>query len=183
MNGWLDYVGAIIVGGLLLLALVGLQSSIGNSATNQNLKDIVLADLDDLVEIIDRDFRHIGNKVLSGPAVSVSDSNRISFRGDVNRDGNADNVTYSLSIGPSPGHANALARQLVRTVNNQPPYLVGSGLTRFRLDYYDENGLPVILASQVKSIRVSLQLESKVTNDGTTAAVVWDRFITPNNLR
>ncbi len=197
MNGMFDIVASVVIGGVVLAMLVGFNSNIAVNSGSQTIKVVAQTHLTEVTNILESDFRKMGYRAGSSPDSSImyADSNKIRFRGDINNDGVIDTVTYYLDQSVPSGFPNTKTRILRRAVSFSGGISMNVGLTRFRLWYYNGGDSiiaanPVPRPSQIRSLKIALNLESTVPYKETTMpylklnpGVYWERNIKPKNLR
>jgi len=184
MSIMMDIVGSFIIGGLLLLAVVSAYTNVNEYALLSNMELEAQENLMEWTQLIQYDIRKIGYRVPNpAGAIQTCDSVSISFLSDIDNNGSVDSVSYVLtSPNYMPGTINPRDRALYRTVSGQTTG--GSlGLTDFRLTYFDASGNPTLNPTAVKSIEVSLQIESPFPLDTTYIQTNWRRKIYPLNLQ
>ena len=191
----IDILGAMIVGGLLLLILLRLNGSVTEkfytSGNDRNLQK----SLAETAILIERDFRRMGYcadpyKITETmDIVQVADSDFISFYTDIDKDGNLDILTYFLS------DTNALAatvnprdRILYRQINSNTPLIVSTNITKFLFEYYDVfgNNLPSPVASpgNISHMKISMGMEDPDAYDEQYSKAYWQQVrLTSKNLR
>ena len=181
----LEIIGTTIIGGFIILIIFNLNSTILESSSNQKFDKIAQENLTSLVEEIEYDLRKIGYRA-PDPVILSADSNSISFRYDVDNNGTPDVINYftsdttALSSTPNPRDV-----YLYRTVNGGGGQLITSnlGVTNFRLWYFDSNGNLTTTASDVRTIKYALNVESVFPYDGEYESAYILRLVQPNNLR
>jgi len=184
MSYFLDIVGSVIIGGLLLLAVMTSYTNVNQVALDSSLELTVQENLDEWIEIIQHDFRKIGYHVPNPAwAVQACDSTSITFMADLDNNGTIDSVNYFLGTPDQvPGTENPNDRTLYRQVSGQ--LTSGSlGLTGFRLRYFDNSGNPTWTPSDVKAVEVFIQVESPFAVDSTYIQSNWQTVIHPLNLQ
>lgn len=197
MNGMFDIVASVVIGGVILAMLVAFNGNIAQNSGAQTIKVLTQTNLTEVTNVLEYDFRKMGYLVGSFPdsAIIYADSNRIRFRGDINNDGVVDTVTYYLDTTVASGYANTKTRILRRAVSFAGGISMNLGITRFRLWYYAATDSiltanPVTQPSQIKSLKVAVNIESTVPYKETTMpylklnpGVYWERTMKPKNLR
>ena len=195
----LDIVGSFVFAGILLLMGLQLNASANETKVVYSQNYNLQANLTNVVEMIEADFRKIGYcrdwRKTSDPTLSlrVTDSNKIRFRCDYNNDGNLDSVTYW--IGP-PSELTATPNPfdcyLYRQINAQASQKMNFGLTQFRFSYRDaENDtipFPVSNPKLVYYMTLTLSVSSpapyqqEYLNDPSKYQVIWKqmRLVTKN---
>lgn len=198
MSSMIDTVGAAIMFGAVLLIVMKLNTSMTEATYQHNLRVISQEEImgvDTLAgaaKVLEADFAKIGANASS--AFVIADSNRITFKGDLDNNGIVDSVKYSLVTLPLTAGGNPnLQYRLIRRQNTETGIGGGIGVSQFRLTYFDDFGkvlaTPVASGSfsKIRSIKVQLQVQSKTRLrndiDTTFASSYWERIISPKNLR
>ncbi len=201
MNAILDVVCSIVIGGIVLVMVVGFNGNIVEGAGVQTIKVNAQANLTTVTGILENEFNKMGYLILarSDSAIIYADSNKIAFIADFRDQGNMDTIVYSFNPTQRSGHANLNTRILTRTyipqISNPTSQSINLGITRFRLSYYRDGdtalvGYPVSRPSQIKAVKVAINLESTVPYKETSMkylklnpGVYWERIIKPRNLK
>lgn len=202
-----DLVCSVAIGGIVLVMLVGFNGNIVESASAQTVKVIAQGNLSTVTSILENEFSKMGYRVFGAADSSIiyADSNKIKFIGDFGDQGKVDTVVYSFNPTKLSGHSNLNTRILTRTFTPQgsspTTETINLGITRFRLWYYKTRDTalvtnPVSLPSQIKCLKVALNVEStvpykeqstmkrnKVSYLKLNPGVFWERLIKPKNLR
>lgn len=193
MDTMIDIAGSMIVAGLLIVAVLKMNSSLEDAGSDTNVSVITQSNITQIANSITYDFYKIGFE--AKPAILFADSDKIIFRADLQRDGNPDTVRYWISNPLTGTDLNPNLRILYRSVDSEPPTGATLGQTSFHLYYYDTTGaemnIPLAdaadqaLLSQIKSIKVIVTVQSpnKLLSDSTYAGAYWEEFISPKNLR
>jgi len=184
MDSSLTMIGSIIIGGLFLLGLVTYQGNVLDFSNEETFELLTQESMAAYIEIIEHDFNRIGRGLQLGElAISVIDTASITFRGDVEGNGTPEIVTYSISNTSAAGSTeNPNDVILYRTVNATPSIDSPGGVRRFRLRYYDVTGNQTADPQAVKSIGLTLTVESVHEYNGRYARAVWQKRISPGNL-
>ncbi len=194
----MDIAGAAIFFGAILLMVMKLNISLMETNYQSNTRVMTheqLAGVDTLAgaaKILDEDFSKIGANTSN--AFVIADSNRITFKGDLDNNGVVDSVKYSLVNLTIPAGENPnLKYRLLRRQNTETGIQGGVGVSQFKLSYYDSLGralaAPVASGSlsKIRSIKIQVQAQSRsrIKNDidTTFASAYWERIISPRNLR
>ncbi len=189
-----DMVGSFIVGGIVLLMIIGFRMNLSTTAQNHVENQGVQETLRSTTEILEYDLRKIGYRVPKGtsPIRYINDST-IVFYGDFDNSGAYDSMRYYFrSVQPHTA-ANQHVGTFYRVLNNAKPRAIDCGMTRFRIAWYDKDGNanPSNLAG-IRSLRVSLNMESDFPIDSTWtgggwsrlySGASWERTIKPKNMR
>lgn len=193
MDTMIDTVGSIIMAGLVMVAVLKMNTSLSDAGSDTNVSVITQSNITAIANTITYDFYKIGYR--ASPAILLADSNKIVFRADLEQDGNPDTVSYWVSAPLSETELNPNMRILYRSVNSDEPTGATLGQTSFDLQYYDSTGAILdipgsdatdqSILSRIKSIRVTVTVESpnRMMSDTTYAGAYWEEFISPKNLR
>ncbi|MFA8341394.1 MAG: hypothetical protein ACEPO8_00350 [Rhodothermaceae bacterium] len=170
-NTILDIIGSSILGGILLLILFRVHSANSDGVFEYNAELMVQSNLVAAVQILEHDFRKIGYcrnwDSIPNPGLAFLSANRhnITFRSDIDNDGDIDAVRYYVGdvseLGSTP-HPND--RKLYRQINGEEPQDIAIGLTQFDMKYFTSLGdsLPVPVANlgQIHTIQIDITLEN-----------------------
>jgi hypothetical protein len=170
MSIMLDILGSVVVGAMVIVLGLSLDTSIAGSATARNADVTVQENLVELVRNIEYDFRKIGYGLKDpSAAMLLADTNKLRFQTDINNDGTMDHVEWRVGA-PVSHFENKNIRPLGRYVNGvNTGTTAGLGVTLFSLRYYDQDGTLVgggiypINASDLKKIwivEITLKIES-----------------------
>ncbi len=193
MDTMIDLAGSIVVAGLVMLAVLKMNTTLSDAGMDTNASVITQSNITEIANTITYDFYKIGFR--ASPAILFADTNKIIFRADLERDGNPDTVRYWVSAPLEGMGLNPNLRILYRSVNSDPPTGASLGQTSFILSYYDSTGaqmnIPIAdttdlnVLSKIRSIKVVVMVQSpnKLMSDSTYAGAYWEEFISPKNLR
>lgn len=184
MGSYLNLIGSIIIGGLMLLIINNYSSSVSQTSHERTLDGITTYNATSIAKLIEFDFNRMGLRV--PPTTTIirrADSSRVTFLSDIDNNGNIDSVRYILSIPDSARSTyNPSDRILYRLVNNQPMQDVAMGVTRFRIRYFDWNGNITADVRLIRSLEITLQVQSIVPYDTRYSTFYWQTKICPPNL-
>ncbi|MBM4176632.1 MAG: hypothetical protein FJ213_10750 [Ignavibacteria bacterium] len=153
---------SFIIGTLVILMLVRLTMNVGDESNETNIEQMVQSNLLNLTSTIENDFRRIGYNSPVDP-ILIADSTIISFTADTKLSGKADTVKYVLADISSALHTqNPNDRSLYRIIGCDTTKIVSSGLTKFKLKYFDINDIETLTPVFVKSVSVELRYESEM---------------------
>ena len=204
MNQILDYIGSLIIGGIILIMIVAFNGNVLESSGVQVFKTTVQSNLTTVTDIIETDIRKMGYRVAMpvDSAITYADTSKIIFKGDFDDNGTIDSLQYYLSSNGSSLTNNPKDSVLYRKLNNNPAQPMFVGITKFKLRYYDRldslfTGNRISNPSLIKSLKLSISIESNdrildsrrgeylgnALNDTTYSGVYWERKIKPKNLR
>jgi lipopolysaccharide export LptBFGC system permease protein LptF len=178
----LDYIGSIVIGGIIVMAMLGFYVMVGETAMTQNAGTMSNLNANNMTQILEYDFKKIGYRVADSIKITRADTNQIIFKGDFDDNGTIDSIKYYLGSTKSPNNANPRTRLLYRVQNNQTPRSVDGSVTKFRLWYYDANGVSTSQLKNIRTIKIRVAMQTTLVNDSVNAGVYWERMIRPNNL-
>jgi len=182
MDSHLALIGSVVIGGIFLLSLLGFQADLRDHSFINTNDLIVQQNAIAMTELLESDFRQIGLGVDS-LVVASAGVKSISYYADLDADGNVDLVAYSLSNPNAAAETpNPRDKILYRGVNGATQVNAAIGVTDFRLKYFDLNGNQTNDAAQIKTIEMTLEMESTTPYDGKYAHFFWRKKITPPNL-
>lgn len=190
MNSSFDYIGSVIVGGMIIVIVLTLNSNIVNSSFQRNLDLVSQEAAVNLTSILETDLKRAGFFHVGQPFMAAS-SKTMTFMGDVNDDGVADLVKYLLGDSTEFKQTkNPSDRPLYRFVGSSDSLNVASGLVSFSFVYldsvgsalpYDSLGASRVLA-RIRMIRINLRIEPTEPIDSTFIPVELRRLISPKNI-
>ena len=193
MATMLDLVGSVIVGGLVLLMMLGFKADLGTTTDAQCFNQGIQEDLRALTDVLEYDFRKMGYDVPFESNVKYINDSTIAFYGNFDNWGGCDSLQYYFRSIKPPGARNPSVGTLYRVLNTQAPQAIRLGVTRFKMLWYDEDGnLKPSVLKDIRSVKVSLTVESDYTADSIRVGVnwrrlyagaTWERTIRPKNLR
>jgi hypothetical protein len=169
----LDILGAIFIGGMLLLSL---QQINANTITNLgyfNEDYIMQKNLLDLVYQLERDFKRIGyttnSELIQSTADAITQANdtSITIVGDYVDDGTVQAVKYYVGpVSELLSTPNPRDRILYRKVGSATPLKINFNVTYFHFDYYDSfdaaisSPVPTASTGSIATIMISIRMES-----------------------
>ena len=190
MAYFLDIVGSMVIGSIVVLILLVLNLNIISSSSENLNTNIAQRDLTTAVWVMEYDFYKIGYRV-TGNKIATADSNEIKFYTDLDNDGNQDSIRYYLGkVSEYKSTSNPYDRPLYRKENDDD-VATAFPVVNFNLAYHDSIGNRISyskLKSQasrdiVKTITVVLAIESGEPIEGNYQTSQWEKKITPKNLR
>lgn len=180
----LEIIGSAVIGGLVLLIILQLNTGIVDSSTNLSMTSNVQGNLTALAEEVEYFFRKIGYDVTASPIITVADPEYITFLSDIDADGVVDSVSFFLSDTSTLSiTANPNDKLLYRKINNDTPFASNLGVVDFDLSYYNSSGNIAAALGDIRYIKYSLTVQSVYPYNGEYPTVYIERVIQPNNLR
>jgi len=139
-------------------------------------------------QIIEYYFYKIGHKATSNK-ISIADSNRIKFCGDMNNNSTIDTITFYLDENRFEGSENPKSKGLYRIENNGER-LITAVVSKFQLSYFDSISTKLTYASlrnqnvrdKIRSIKIFIDFESSFPVNDSYQGVTWKRVIRPKNI-
>jgi hypothetical protein len=197
----LDIIGSVITFAVLLLITLRLNASAFEYSSAFTANSLLQKNMIKLTVRLEEDLKRVGNNTnfainADTIPIAIADSNRFSFRGDVNNDGVWDLVEYR--VGPTSDLAstpNPRDRILFRTENGVT-IPMNIGVTEFNFHYYDilnpnqRLDFPITSMGNIGPIEVAIRLESsfrmeqEYMDDTTQYEMLWRqiRTISRNQL-
>jgi hypothetical protein len=166
----IDLISSITIGGFLLLILFRLNDATVENNFVYGGEAIAQANLVEVVQLVEHDFRKIGYckdwEKLPDPSKSIinAEQNSITFLTDENNDGDVDTIKYYLgSKDELPKTPNPNDRTLYRVLNNETPQGANLGVTQFDLFYFDAMGdklsFPITVPSAIYTMQINIKVE------------------------
>lgn len=160
MGNYIQIILSVVIGSLIILMLMRLTFNIGEDSNETNVEQMVQSNLLTLASTIENDFRRIGYKSPAEPILNA-DSSSLTFLSDIKLSGNVDTINYVLgSLGSAAHTPNPNDRVLYRIVGAESSKVASSGLTQFKLKYFDVNGAETIIPIFIRSISLEMRYES-----------------------
>lgn len=173
--GILDIIQSYFIKGMIILIIVEVTLMLQDTLYEKAEKSIIEQELSTASFAFSSDFRQIGYNVSSIPFI-LTDTSEIKFLGDFDNNGTPDQIRYYLTPADSSKYI------LYRVINTGIPLPIGRNLTQFRLSYYDSLGNTTSNKSNIKSVLVIMQMQSKSYINGTYPKAAWQAHIFPPNL-
>ncbi len=177
MNQALDTIGSYLIGGLVVLAIVGLTLTLNNKSQESKLYQITQMSSTAVGQVIADDFDKLGYRVGAGNKILSISSNSIKFVGDLQNNGQVDTVTYSTFT-----QNNQL--YLMRKVSTSGSSSQWSyQLSSFSVEGKDSTGNATNVAANIKSIKISMvEIQSSFADSQNQIGASWVREFFPKNL-
>lgn len=185
MSSWLALLASTIIGGMVLLWFNGFRNDLQQDSYLNLLEDISYNNLEEVSSVVEFDFGRIGLGVNDPRIATVlnADSTDFTFQLDANNDGALETIRYYLSDTSAAAYTlNPRDRILYRVDNGGTPQKLSSGLTSFRITYYDQAGAVTADLSAMRSFGVRLVMENEIVYDDQTPIMAWESRISPTAL-
>ncbi len=181
MSILIDLIGATIILGIVLMAILGLNVNLDQASYSKTFTLITETNCVTLARMLEFDLVKAGYHT-SKPAFLAAKSDSISFLADLRDAGTVNTVTYRLGPTSALGATkNPRDRMLYRTEDGST-IASNLGVTALTFTYYDLSGAVTAGLADVASINVQFTVESPFPVDTTYAAAVWQKRIYPRNL-
>ena len=158
MTAYLDIIGSVLIGGLILLAVFNLNAQVMDRSLAASLSLMAQTNGAATAEIVERDLRRIGLGVEPDSARILSaNPSALYFQGDVDGDGTVELVRYrrgALNF-VSPNPSDYIILRVVDGALEQ----IELGAARFQFSYYDAAGLPTTTIDEIREIELDFRAE------------------------
>ncbi len=189
MSTHLDIVGSIILAGMLMLSIARFNAdrqaaliTVSSQSSNQMY-------MESATSLLMFDLRKAGYRVNAGNAFLLCEPRRMVFRGDLENDGSVDTVEYvwrgAVNYTPNPNDT------LLWRFVNQPGAMstissntTGSdlGIVNIRFRYYTGTGAETTTPSAVRTVRVTMRVQSRYPVNNEFEEFSTDFRVTPKNI-
>lgn len=184
MAALLDVIGSFVLGGMILIMSTKLNFVMSDNSQQSNMELATQENCVVVSKMLEVDLSKIGYRSASNAPIKIGDSTKIKFYADIDDNGTVDSVIYST--GPmATGYASTNPRHMLlyRTWNNKTTAM-NVGLTRFKIIYYDSLGAEATQLNKIRSMKVSMDLESVLPSVDTVYSIVhWEQYINPKFFR
>lgn len=176
-----------IIGGLLMLAMIGLNTRVTQSAGLKTMQFAAKAKVEAVSSYITADLRQVGAGITMGNKIEQITQDRFTFR-RIRADGVTETVQWrwvnNLGVAESQNPNDRRLYRIVNAANTAADTTdFGSGIVSFEYRYLTATGESTLLPSLVKSIRVRMIVESNVSYMDEWARSYWETDITPRSLQ
>ncbi len=175
-------VGSFIVGGIVLVSLLAVQTGIYKSANQQTMNLSAKQQLETVVDLVEYDFPKIG--YLVGPAaIQNAQSNEITFQSDLYDQDTVLTVTWRYDTTRfNTATINPNDYLLERIINGQPQSL-NMNVIEFHLSYRNGKGNSTANPDSIRGIHLSIICQSPEVTDSKYFEAAWEKTFYPVNLR
>ena len=184
MGLMIDLIGSLALIGVLILTVAMVHVNMNQAMYESTFELTAQQNLIELARLLEYDFLKIGYRTPK-PAITLADSDRITFKADLENLGSVDSVQYYLGSTTGVGVAatpNPRDRVLYRLRNGEAEKGTSLGVVQFHLTYYDSTGIVTSDVNLIRSIKAQLMVESQYPVDSTYAGAYWEKLIYPRNL-
>lgn len=187
MGSWLSLIASIVIGGMVLVSFQQFNSEVSRDMQLDALDHIAYGNLDAVTQLIDFDFSRIGYRVNdpAQPIITTATATEVQYVMDSDGNNVVETMRYYLSsttdvVAKSTPNPND--RVLYRVVNGGTPEVIATGMTEFKVLYYDSTGNTAGSLTDIRTLVVSLTIEGDFDADGQYPKFVWLGRFTPPSL-
>jgi len=177
-----DHTNAMVIGGVVLLILLGIQDRARQARTEATLYYMARSEAFAFIETLERDLLNIGSRVPTGEAKLLSaDSTHLIFRRRFEIDGPIRTIRYVCQPAREAPEGRPLY-EVRRYVDDNPAGQSPGMLARFRFDLLDEAGQPTQDLAAVRQIRVYMAVAYPFGQRGHLPHTRWHAVYRPRAL-
>jgi hypothetical protein len=185
MGSWITLIGSIVIGGLVLLSFQSFSNDVNREAYIETMDHIAYGNMDETKRLIEYDFSRIGLG-MNDPSVAAftqATATDVTFKMDSDGNGAAETVRYYLSTtAAASATENPNDKFLMRKINNGTAQTMATGLTDFKIQYFDARGNETATLAAIRTLVVSLTMESDYGADADYPKLLWQGRFTPPSL-
>lgn len=180
MNHPIYFIVSFVIGISIILLFVQLNTFTSDSNIEALNEEILLRNFMTTQEIIEYHLKKIGFRASSNPIVEA-DSSRIKFICDDDRNNQLDELELTTKNEISnTENPNDFGLVLIR--NGEEQVITPANVTKFVLEYFDVNGNPTNEKMFIKSIKVTLRMETENRIKGHYLFFENQFIVKPKNL-
>ena len=177
----IDIIGATIILGIIIMAILGLNVNLDLASYNKTFTLITQTNTVTLARMLEYDLVKAGYHTPK-PAILGAKSDSISFLTDLRDAGVVNSVTYYLGPTSVLGSTKNPRDRMLYRVEYGSTISSNLGVTALKFTYFDTAGSVTTIPSNIASINVQFTVESPFPVDTTYAAAVWQKRVYPRNL-
>jgi hypothetical protein len=194
MGSWIALIASTVIGSMVLLSFQRFNNDVSREAMIDTLDHIAYGNMDETKRLIEYDFSRIGLG-MNDPSVAAFTEAKaadVTFILDSDGNGVAETMRYYLSTtADASATENPNDKLLLRQIDGGAAQVMASGLTAFRIQYYDTAGdslndaAGTVAAANlptIKTLAVSLTMESDYGADTDYPKLLWQGRFTPPSL-
>jgi len=187
MGSWITLIASIVIGGMVLVSFQQFNQDVSRDLQLDTLDHIAYGNMDAVVQLIDYDFSRIGYGVNDPHQSIITYATATDVRYVLDGDGNGvvETMRYYLSTTTDVVAAstpNPNDKVLYRVVNDGTAEVISTGMTEFKVLYYDSTGKATADLAAIRSLVVSLTIEGDYGADSQYPKFVWLGRFTPPSL-
>lgn len=176
MNQILDLLSSFLIGGIILLALLGLNMQFTSKYQELKLAEITQSVSSNIGQILEHDFKKIGyGNQVDTSIVSIS-NNSITFKGDIDNNGTVEVISYSVI-------SNDEKKFIKRTINYNENKSWIQPIHKFQIFGLSKNMDTTFNINNISSLLVNVEYaRTDYYLDTLSIGVQWRRMFYPKNL-
>ncbi len=182
MNTILDILGASLVGGIVLLAVLNLNIYSGQTKFKSDSGLRLQQNAKTIADILNYDIRKVGYNYHGFP-IKTASLHQFTFYSDIYRSGVIDTVTLttsdSMQVTSTPNPHDRILYMIINGDTSKGPSL---GLTSLKFYYLNSIEKPATVPDSIKFIKAAIWVESPDKVDSTYAKTYWEVTINPRNI-
>lgn len=180
MNHPIYFLISTVIGTSVILLLFRINAFTNDQSVKTLQEELLLRNFITTQEIIEYHLKKVGHRFGNGSIIEF-DSSKIRFKCDDDLDMNIDEL--EIRLGPKAENSiNPDDYSLIFIRNGSNHIISPSGITKFRLEFFDVNENPTDQKVFIKSIRVTLRMESEIPIDGRYLFFENQILVKPRNL-
>jgi len=177
-----ELIGTYFIAGVFILALLNVNELVMEDNTINGLNVLAQESVVDIADMLLTDLGRIGRGVSGTAILSMGDS-ALTFLADLDQDGTADTLTYSLGLASEASETeNPQDCYLYRGVNGNSQD-IALGLTSLHFTYYDISGIQTSDPTAVRSIGISMTYQTSYYFEGHLGSASWQGRVFPKSLQ
>lgn len=177
----IDIVGALVIAGIIMLAVLGLNEDLTVATYNKTFTLLTQTNAVALARMIESDFVKMGYHT-PVPAVLAAGPDSIVFLADLHDAGTVNTVKYRIGPTGSLGFTKNPRDRILYRVEDGVVTAANLGVTSLTFSYYRVDGYGTSAPDSVKSINVTFVVQSPEPTDSSYSEAVWQKKIYPKNL-
>lgn len=185
MGSWISLLASAVIGSLVLLSFQQFTNDVSQDSYDNTMSHITYGNLDEVKQLIEYDFSRIGLGVNDpDQAIIISaDSTDLRYVMDSDSNGVLESMRYYLSNTAAANYTpNPHDRALYRVVNGGAAQTISTGLTDFKIRYFDAGGNATTTPAEVRSLSISLEFANPYDATNQYPEMVWRGRVTPPSL-
>ncbi|MDR3665758.1 MAG: hypothetical protein P4L35_02835 [Ignavibacteriaceae bacterium] len=169
-----------------------LNYQVSNNSSEISSNGMVQSYLTTISTVMENDIYKVGYRISDPNKLNIADSNRFSYKADVNNDGTADSVRYYLGTTSQAGKtSNPNDKPLYKVLNGGTSVSIGF-VRDCHFTYYDSTGRQILsyanptnvdTLKKVRVINVYIKCESPYLINNYYQTAEYSRKIKPVNLK
>ncbi len=177
----LGMVTSTVIGGLLLLGILTLNTRMASESDYSTMNQITKSNIGAVADFVEYDFRKVGYNA-SDPKIITADSTEFVFKADIDDNGTEDQIRWEYTTNGVSATKNPDDRLLVRVMNGDQTDIT-RGVTDFDLTYYDKENKETNTPTDVSDIEVFIEVQSPAPIDGEYITTSWQKRFAPWNIQ